>query len=172
MESSTPSTGANASLGLWNSDIGWLALFPDKLGESFAPQDRSREILILKSLFRTEQGIELLRSIPVESFALTPDYSALKSDEAPNCLKLVSIQLMKRSEEMLARIAIAAMRAVEETSGLQDVDFDTNTLAVEQDLSRVLNFMPLSTINSLRASSVGQFVSIHGVILLVSTLRQ
>ena len=181
MASSTPNNDNDndfqsiplSSTSNWNSDDGWKIHFPDDVeGEAKADTERVDTIRKLTRLFTSDIGLELLQSIPEDSYSFSLNYAVLKGEQSAQILRDIAKKLEDNPDEVLRQIALATARAADNL--VENKSMMESTLAVPEQriVPRIFNYSPLSTIRNLRAASVGKFVAIRGTVVRSSNIRQ
>ncbi len=157
----------------WNSDDGWKIHFPDDVeGEQRADPERVDTVAKLTRLFTSEVGLELLQSIPEDSYSFSLNYAVLQGEQSAPILRAVAAKLEDNPDEVLRQIALATSRAADNL--VENKSMMESTLAVpdQRVVPRIFNFSPLTAIRNLRAASVGKFVAIRGTVVRSSNIRQ
>lgn len=167
----TPSSSAT-----WNSPLGWSVYFPDSPESDPTSIGRSRAVNTLKSFFLSSPGQSILSTIPCNSFTLPLDFHQLSHPSSSPVLRGIAAAIEQDPHPSLSSIGLAACRAIEQLARTNGSNFSgAHSLHVSREnrlCPRVYNFQPITSMKTLRGTTVGKFVAIKGTVVRVSTIRQ
>lgn len=159
-------------LASWCGAAGWAAYFPDENESDKTCEGRAGVVHALKDFFLTSFGRTLLSGVPPNSFALPLDFEAMLGQDAPAPLRSIASAIRSTPEEALPCIGLAASRAAEIIYQESPSLFPMPVSHEHRLWPRIYNFTPFTSLRSLKGSSVGKFISVHGTVVRVSTIRQ